>query len=86
MMDITEWCSDKEKFLAWCKKQNIYQVVEGELPPFARVLPLDRYKEFNRAYVSGQKFERDEAFKAGYVRVKPVSEVRSEKDSPQARH
>ena len=46
--------------------------VERELPEFARILSLDRYAEFNYAYIKGQEFERDTEYKAGYVAVEPL--------------
>lgn len=69
-MNITEWCSDKAKFLDWCKKQNIYQVVKRKVPCFPpdRVseLPIDLFS-YNRGELDMLKWHKQS--------LKPVSKI-----------
>ena len=63
-----------KEILSYLHSQGVVLKVDRELPIFAKVLPLDRYTEFNNGYVKGQEFERDRALKAGYVVVEPLIE------------
>ena len=62
---------DFNAFLKWCEREHIYQVVEGELPNEDSIAGSI---EEESAYEEAQQ----DMLKAGYKKVKPVSEVLNE--------